>query len=186
MQVLIQPVFRVVELWASRKWPESEFITKEYPIGHYIFSSKKITLFSINHFRLSWRTFFVVMVTVVALALPFFTDMLALMGAIGYWPMVVYFPVEMHIAQNKIGRRTMKWFRLQLLSLICFLISLAAASGAIQGLYKNLHTYKPFMSKDWSDLRKNTSKISIYTIYVWTRANLSIMFSQQNVVPFHF
>lgn len=148
MQVLIQPVYRIIELWASSKWPESRFITHEYPIGHVFFGNKKITLLSINLFRLTWRTIFVVMVTVVALALPFFTDMLALMGAVGYWPIVVYFPVEMHIAQNKIGRRTMKWMRLQFLSLMCFLLSLAAASGAIQGLYKNLHTYKPFMSKD--------------------------------------
>ncbi|PON71364.1 Amino acid transporter, transmembrane domain containing protein [Trema orientale] len=147
-QVLIQPVFRVVEFWASRKWPDSGFITCEHPIGRILFGSKRMTLFSINLFRLTWRTLFVVMVTVVALALPFFTDMLALMGAIGYWPIVVYFPVEMHIAQNEIGRRTRKWFGLQFLSLVCFLLSLAAASGAIQGLYKNLHTYKPFMSKD--------------------------------------
>ncbi|XP_062098335.1 amino acid permease 1-like [Humulus lupulus] len=148
-QVLIQPVFRIVELWARKKWPESRFITCDYPVGGPTFmNSKNITLFSINLFRLTWRTVFVVMVTVVALALPFFTDMLALMGAIGYWPIVVYFPVEMHISLNKIHRRTVKWFSLQLISLVCFLLSLAAATGAIQGLYKNLHTYKPFMSKD--------------------------------------
>ena len=89
-----------------------------------------------------------VMVTMVALALPFFTDMIALMGSIGYWPIVVYFPVEMHIAQYKIPKRSARWAGLQLLSLLNLLISLAAASGAIQGLHKNLHTYKPFESKD--------------------------------------
>ncbi|KAL5558630.1 hypothetical protein UlMin_034841 [Ulmus minor] len=141
-QVLAQPVFRVIETWATKKWPKSDFINTEYPIG---IAKKKL---KINLFRLFWRTGFVVIVTVVSLALPFFTDMIALLGAVGYWPVVVYFPVEMHIVRNKIGKRTMRWFGLQCLSLLCFLISLAAASGAIEGLIKNLHTYKPFMSKD--------------------------------------
>lgn len=142
-QVLAQPVFRAVETWASKTWPNSGFITKGYIIS--VYGKRLITM---NLFRLTWRTLFVVIVTVVALALPFFTDMIALMGAIGYWPIVVYFPVEMHIAQNKIPKRTMKWAGLQLLSFVTFLISLAAACGAIQGLHKNLHTYEPFKSQD--------------------------------------
>ena len=40
-----------------------------------------------------------VMVTVLAMAMPFFNEMLALLGAIGFWPLGVYFPVEMYIAQ---------------------------------------------------------------------------------------
>ena len=83
MQVVTQPVFRVVESWASRKWPKSGIITRDDPIG-YIFSSKTIKLFSINLFRLTWRTIFVVMLTVAAVSLPFFTDMLALIGVIKY------------------------------------------------------------------------------------------------------
>ncbi|GMN40020.1 hypothetical protein TIFTF001_009246 [Ficus carica] len=134
---------RAIETWASRRWPDSGFIMSEYSISIY---SKRLT--TMNLFRLTWRTLFVVMVTLVALALPFFTDMIALMGAIGYWPIVVYFPVEMHIAQNKIPKRTARWAGLQLLSFLIFLISLAAASGAIQGLHKNLHAYEPFKSKD--------------------------------------
>lgn len=154
-------------MWANVKWSESEFVTREYPIGHMLFHGKNITLFNINLFRQALRTFFVVMMTMVTLTLPFFTNILGLMGSISYWPIVVYFPVEMHIAQNKIGKRTMKWIGLQLLSLICFLLSLAAASSAIHGLYKNMHTCNPFTAKEWFDLRKEIPQTLAYYIYLW-------------------
>uniref|UniRef100_A0A2N9G606 Amino acid transporter transmembrane domain-containing protein n=1 Tax=Fagus sylvatica TaxID=28930 RepID=A0A2N9G606_FAGSY len=129
-QVLAQPVFRVVELWASMRWPKSEFVNVEYPMN-----IGKIK-FSINSFRLIWRTIFVVMVTVLAMAMPFFNEMLALLGAIGFWPLGVYFPVEMYIAQKKIGKRTIRWFGLQILNFVCLIVSLAAGCGAIQGMNK--------------------------------------------------
>lgn len=141
-QVLCQPVFRVVELWAHMKWPTSNIVTGDYPI-----SIGKIK-FSINLLRLIWRTIFVVMVTILAMAMPFFNDMLALLGAIGFWPLTVYFPVEMYIAQTKMPKQTWRWFGLQLLNLVCFLVSLAAGCGAIQGINKALHDYKPFQYKE--------------------------------------
>ncbi|CAL2234298.1 unnamed protein product [Prunus armeniaca] len=141
-QVLCQPVFRIVELLAGRRWPKSKFINRENPVRF-----GKIR-FNINMFRLSWRTAYGVVVTIVAIALPFFSDMLALLGAIGYWPLIVYIPLEMHIAQKKIGKLTIRWFGLHLLSFLCLLLSLAAASGAIHGLYKGLNAYKLFQFKE--------------------------------------
>ena len=82
-----------------------------------------------------------------SMAMPFFNEMLALLGALGFWPLAVYFPIEMHIAQKQIGKLSFKWFALQLLSFVCLLVSLAAACGAIHGLNKNLRKYKPFMYK---------------------------------------
>lgn len=136
-------MFRVVESWTSKKWPKSDFINREHLIK---VGSKR--LMNINLFRLSWRTSFVVLVTSIGMTLPFFTDFLALLGALGYWPIVVYFPVEMHICQNKIPKATTKWFGLQILSFTCLIVSLAAASGALQGLHKGLSTYKPLKSKE--------------------------------------
>ncbi|KAL6296343.1 hypothetical protein ACE6H2_004485 [Prunus campanulata] len=141
-QVLCQPVFQIVELLAKRRWPKSKFINRESRIR-----IGKIR-FNINMFRLSWRTAYGVVVTIVAIALPFFSDMLALLGAIGYWPLIVYIPLEMHIVQKKIGKLTIRWFGLHFLSFLCFLISLAAASGAIHGLYKGLNAYKLFQFKE--------------------------------------
>ncbi|EEF45872.1 amino acid permease 8 [Ricinus communis] len=139
-QVLSQPVLNVVETWAIARWPKSKFVTNEYPIS---IGKQKLNI-SVNLLRLTWRSAYVVIVTVIAMVLPFFNDILALLGAIGYWPMAVYFPVEMHIAQKKIQRQTVKWFCLQLMNLICLIVSIAAACGAIQGLDHSLQTHKLF------------------------------------------
>ncbi|KAH0989866.1 hypothetical protein GBA52_001349 [Prunus armeniaca] len=141
-QVLCQPVFRIVELLARRRWKRSKFINRETPIRIGKMS------FNINMFRLLWRTAYGVVVPFVAIALPFFSDMLALLGAIGYWPLIIYIPLEMHIEQKKIGKLTIRWFGLHLLSFLCLLLSLAAASGAIHGLRKSLNTYKLFQYKE--------------------------------------
>ena len=99
MQVLTQPVFVAAESHIRKRWPKSKFITREYPI-----SIGKINLnLNINFFRLTWRTMFVVIANLLALALPFFNEVLAFRGAISYWSLTVYFPVNMYIAQNKIS-----------------------------------------------------------------------------------
>ncbi|XP_058115377.1 amino acid permease 6-like [Magnolia sinica] len=139
-QVFCQPVFALVESWAAKKWPNTKFITRE----HMILKGFK---YKINFFRLLWRTFFVIVITVLAMSMPFFNDILALLGAIGFWPLTVYFPVEMYIAQNKIRSFTPKWILLQVLSLVCLFVSLAAACGSIQGVVESLHVYKPFKTK---------------------------------------
>ncbi|XP_034890741.1 amino acid permease 8 [Populus alba] len=142
-QVLAQPLFSTFESWASMRWPDSEFVNTEYPLR---IGSKKLN-FSVNFLRLTGRTTFVVVATLLAMALPFFNEILALLGAISYGPMTVYFPVEMHIAQNKIKRLSIRGLALQLLNLVCFLVSIAAASGAIQGMGHGLRASKPFQYK---------------------------------------
>ncbi|GKV03467.1 hypothetical protein SLEP1_g15759 [Rubroshorea leprosula] len=136
-QVLAQPVFGVVEAWLYSLWPESNLITKEYPVN---IGRRKL---SFSLLRLVWRTLFVVMATVLAMALPFFNDILALLGAIGFWPMTVYFPVEMYIAQKKIKRGSRSWVGLQILNFVCLLVSVAVACGSLQGLNQALKSSKP-------------------------------------------
>ncbi|KAL5071244.1 hypothetical protein RYX36_022131 [Vicia faba] len=140
-QVIVQPIFCVVELSVGQRWSESSFITKEYPIG---FSKMK---FNLNLFRLIWRTIFVTIVTVLAMAMPFFNEMLGLLGAMGYWPLTIYFPTQMYIAKQKIRRQTFKWFGLQTLNFIFMIVSIVAACAAIHGMHEAFHKYKPFMYK---------------------------------------
>ncbi|GKV03479.1 hypothetical protein SLEP1_g15769 [Rubroshorea leprosula] len=85
---------------------------------------------------------------VLEMALPFFNDILALLEAIGFWPMTVYFPVEMYIAQKKIKRASKSWVGLQILNFVCLLVSVAAACGSLQGLNQALKSSKPFKSKE--------------------------------------
>ncbi|XP_068474679.1 amino acid permease 3-like [Phaseolus vulgaris] len=140
-QVVIQPIFTVVETCASERWARSSFVNREYPM-----SIGKVKL-RLNFFRVVWRSILVVVLTVMAMAMPFFNEMLALLGALGFWPLAVYFPVEMYIARKKI-KKGIKWFGLKTLSFFFMLLSLAIACAAIQGIGHALHKYKPFMYKE--------------------------------------
>jgi hypothetical protein len=141
MQVIVQPIFSLVEILAGKMWSKSSFINREYSIG----IGKMKTNF--NLFRLIWRTIFVTIITVLAMAMPFFNEMLALLGAIGYWPLTIFFPIAMFIAKEKIKRPTIKWFGLQTLNFIFMIVSLVAAIAAIHGFNEAFHKYKPFMYK---------------------------------------
>ncbi|KAI9097434.1 hypothetical protein K1719_025205 [Acacia pycnantha] len=140
-QIMAQAFFLIVEMGAKMMWPKSDFVHKEYPcrIG-------KVT-FNLNMFRLVWRTAFVMITTTLAMAMPFFNEFLSLLGAIGFWPLIVFFPIQMHIAQRDIKTRSRRWCMLQLLNFVCFLVSVAAAVSSIHGISKNLCKYKVFTYK---------------------------------------
>lgn len=128
-QVFCQPVFGFIEGWASKKWPNNKFICE----GCFI----RIPLFgpcNVNPLRLCWRTAFVMSTTGIAILFPLFNDVLAILGALNFWPLIVYFPVEMYISQNKVRPFALKWTLLQTFSFISFLVSVGAALGAIIGL----------------------------------------------------
>ncbi|KAK1276392.1 Amino acid permease 3 [Acorus gramineus] len=135
-QVYCQPLFAFVEKWANKAYPNSDFIGKEFKV-----MKGKL---NINLFRLTWRSAFVVATTVISMLLPFFNDVVGLLGALGFWPLTVYFPVEMYIAQKKVPRWSTKWVCLQMLSLACLVISVAAAAGSVAGVVTDLKVYRPF------------------------------------------
>ncbi|KAI3753003.1 hypothetical protein L2E82_25046 [Cichorium intybus] len=124
MILFIQPFFAFVENWSKEKWPQNRFIIKEYSLGK----------FKINIFRLTWRSAYVVLATLVAMIFPFFNSFLGLIGATTFWPLTVYFPIEMYISQAKIPKNSFTWIWMKVLSLACLIVSLVAAAGSIQGL----------------------------------------------------
>lgn len=130
VQIACQPIYAFVESWSFKKWPHNEFITREYSIidGCYSFS----------FFRLVWRTLYVIVATIVAMLFPFFNHFVGLLGAITFWPITVYFPIEMYIAQKKVTRFSRAWYGLQILSLFCLIVSLLAAVGSVHGLVKSV------------------------------------------------
>ncbi|KAJ8762903.1 hypothetical protein K2173_023032 [Erythroxylum novogranatense] len=133
-QVFCQPLFAFIEKEAARRFPDSEFITREIKVGSY----------KLNLFRLVWRTAFVVTTTVISMLLPFFNDIVGLLGALGFWPLTVYFPVQMYIAQKQIPKWSTRWLCLQILSGACLVITIAAAAGSIAGVAGDLKSVKPF------------------------------------------
>ncbi|GFQ06945.1 amino acid permease 6 [Phtheirospermum japonicum] len=135
-QVFAQPIFGFVEKSCSEKWPGNKFITAEHKLlnGSY----------TINVFRLLWRTVYVVLTAVIAMIFPFFNGFVGLIGAASFYPLTVYFPIEMYIAQAKIPKFSFTWTWLKILSWACLVVSLVAAAGSIQGLVHDVRKYKPF------------------------------------------
>ncbi|KAJ9166695.1 hypothetical protein P3X46_021405 [Hevea brasiliensis] len=138
-QVYCQPLFAFIEKAAAQRFPDSEFISRGIKIP--IPGSRS---YSLNLFRLVWRTCFVILTTVISMLLPFFNDVVGLLGALGFWPLTVYFPVEMYIAQKKIPKWSTRWLCLQILSAACLIITIAAAAGSIAGVVVDLKSVKPF------------------------------------------
>ncbi|OAY23476.1 hypothetical protein MANES_18G081700v8 [Manihot esculenta] len=138
-QVYCQPLFAFIEKAAAQRFPDSNFVTKDIKLP--LPGSRS---YNLNLFRLVFRTIFVIITTVMSMLLPFFNDIVGLLGALGFWPLTVYFPVEMYIAQKKIPKWSTRWVCLQILSAACLIITIAAAAGSIAGVVGDLKTVKPF------------------------------------------
>ncbi|XP_049373081.1 amino acid permease 3-like [Solanum verrucosum] len=140
-QVYCQPLFAFVEKTATQWYPDSKIITKEIDVPIPGFKP-----FKLNLFRLVWRTKFVIITTVISMLMPFFNDVVGILGAFGFWPLTVYFPVEMYIVQKRITKWSGRWICLQILSGACLVISIAAAAGSFAGVVSDLKVYRPFQS----------------------------------------
>ncbi|XP_047328369.1 amino acid permease 3-like [Impatiens glandulifera] len=137
-QVYCQPLFAFIEKSANQRFPDSKFISKEVKVP--------LTSLKLSPFRLIWRTLFVISTTVISMLMPFFNDVVGILGAFGFWPLTVYYPVEMYIVQKRIPKWSTRWICLEILSMACLIISLAAAAGSFAGLSQDVKNYKPFQS----------------------------------------
>jgi len=133
-QVFCQPIFAFVESRAAAAWPDSAFVSKELRVGP----------FAPTALRLAWRSAYVCLATVVAMALPFFGSVVGLIGAFSFWPLTVYFPVEMYIKQRAVTRGSTKWICLKALAVVCLFVSVAAAAGSIAGFVGAFKSFRPF------------------------------------------
>lgn len=128
-QVYCQPVFGFVERWVGKKFPGSGFVHNFYPVRLPFLPTLRL-----NPLRLCFRTLYVVSTTAIALLFPYFNQILGLLGAFNFWPLAIYFPVEMYLVQRKIGRWTKQWFALEAFSLLCLLVSIVALIGSAEGI----------------------------------------------------
>ncbi|XP_072986539.1 amino acid permease 6-like [Typha latifolia] len=138
-QVFCQPIFHFAERWACRRWPDNSFLTAEQ-----IVDIPLIGELPFSFFRLIWRTLYVILTALVAMIFPFFNDVLGLIGAVSFWPLTMYFPMEMHMAQAKIRKFSVRWTWLNVLSCVGVVVSVAAVCGSMQGLIQDLANYRPF------------------------------------------
>ncbi|KAI3891343.1 hypothetical protein MKX03_031439 [Papaver bracteatum] len=65
---------------------------------------------------------------------PYFNKVLGVLGTISFWPLTIYFPVQMYFVQLKVEAWTRKWIIFQIFSIVCFLISTIALIGCFQGI----------------------------------------------------
>ncbi|GLT56918.1 hypothetical protein SLA2020_299300 [Shorea laevis] len=133
-QVHCRPLFAFLEKQATERFRACEFITKEIKIPIPGFHP-----YNLNLFRLVWRTLFGITTTIFP-----FKGVVGLFKALGFWPLTVYFPVEMYIRQKNIPKWSTRWLCLQILSFACLIVTIATAAGSIAGVVLDLKSYKPF------------------------------------------
>ncbi|GFP99118.1 probable amino acid permease 7 [Phtheirospermum japonicum] len=130
-QVYSQPVFAYAEKWLAGKFPESRFVNKFYTCDLRLLPS-----FKLNMLRLCFRTAYVMSTTGIAMSFPYFNQVLGILGALNFWPVAIYFPVEMYFVQSKTGAWTRKWVVLRVFSAFCLVLSVVGLIGSIEGLLR--------------------------------------------------
>jgi len=89
----------------------------------------------VNVFRLCFRTAYVAATTALAVWFPYFNQVIGLLGAFTFWPLAIYFPVEMYLARNKVTPWTKQWLAIHGFSSVCLLISAFASVGSAVGVF---------------------------------------------------
>ncbi|KAL0301027.1 UNVERIFIED_CONTAM: putative amino acid permease 7 [Sesamum radiatum] len=128
-QVYSQPVFAVADKWFAERLPDSTFVHK-----HYTLKLPILPALELNVQRVCFRTAYVVSTTAVAMMFPYFNQVLGVLGALNFWPLSIYFPVEMWLRQRNIRGWTPTWILLRSFSILCFVLTMFALVGSIQGL----------------------------------------------------
>ncbi|RZC00087.1 putative amino acid permease 7 isoform D [Glycine soja] len=129
-QIYSQPIYSTVDRWASRKFPNSGFVNNFYRV--------KLPLlpgFQLNLFRFCFRTTYVISTIGLAIFFPYFNQILGVLGAINFWPLAIYFPVEMYFVQQKIAAWSSKWIVLRTFSFACFLVTVMGLVGSLEGIH---------------------------------------------------
>lgn len=122
-QVYTQPVFALVE---RRFGGDAYAVDVELPL---LGGRRRVNLF-----RLGFRTAYVAAATAMAVWFPYFNQVVGLIGAFTTWPLDIYFPVQMYLAQANVAPWTGRWFALQAFSATCLLVCAFASVGSAVGV----------------------------------------------------
>ncbi|CAL5202422.1 unnamed protein product [Lathyrus oleraceus] len=128
-QIYSQPIYSTADRWCAKKYPNSGFVNDFHRV-----KLPLLPAFEINLFRFCFRTTYVISTTGLAILFPYFNQVLGVLGAINFWPLAIYFPVEMYFVQKKIGAWTRKWIVLRIFSFACFLVTMVGFVGSIEGI----------------------------------------------------
>ncbi|CAA0808746.1 Probable amino acid permease 7 [Striga hermonthica] len=131
-QIYSQPLFAVAERRIKEKHPNSGFLNNEYVVKLPVLPRFKLSIF-----RLCFRTAYVASTTGLAILFPYFNEVLGVFGALNFWPLAIYFPVQMYFVQNKVRAWTGIWIVLQALRIFSLVCTVLAFIGSIEGLISN-------------------------------------------------
>ncbi|CAA6672386.1 unnamed protein product [Spirodela intermedia] len=128
-QVYSQPIFAFAEQWCGRRFPSmvNMFFSFHVPLV-------RATPVRVNIFRLCFRSLYVVSTTGVGMLFPYFNQVLGVVGALIFWPLAVYFPVEMYLTQRKVRALTPRWVALEAFSAVCLVVGALTLVGSLQGI----------------------------------------------------
>ncbi|KAK7289656.1 hypothetical protein RIF29_03461 [Crotalaria pallida] len=130
-QIYCQPIYNAADRWCSRRFPNSGFVNNFHKV-----KLPLLPAFHINLFRFCFRTTYVISTAGLAILFPYFNQVLGVLGAINFWPLAIYFPVEMYFVQKKIGAWTRKWIVLRTFSFVCFLVTVMGLVGSLEGIIR--------------------------------------------------
>ncbi|KAJ4700746.1 Amino acid permease [Melia azedarach] len=123
-QAYSQPLFLIIEKLATDKFPaDSICINKEFKVR-----IPGLRPYKLNLFVLVWRTIYVITSMVISKLVPFSGEVVDLIGALGFWLLGFYFPVEMYFKLMQIRKWSSKWVLLQIYN--CFGLIIGIAIGA--------------------------------------------------------
>ncbi|XP_031116896.1 probable amino acid permease 7 [Ipomoea triloba] len=129
-QVFSQPLYAITEKLLLKKLPQNHFFVRDYNLK----LNKHLPAFRFSFLRVIFRTTYVAIITGIAILFPYFNQVVGVAGAITFWPIVVYFPVEMYLKQKRIESWTTKKILLRTYSYVCLVVILFALVGSIRGL----------------------------------------------------
>uniref|UniRef100_A0ACD5T6V6 Uncharacterized protein n=1 Tax=Avena sativa TaxID=4498 RepID=A0ACD5T6V6_AVESA len=124
-QVFAQLIFARLEGYVALWWPSAAASYDAHVLNWTV---------TICFMKLVGRTVVIVLTTLAAYVLPFFNPILGIIGALGFWPLAVHFPVSMHLARLKISRADSRWWALQSLSMVCLLLSILMGVASVRDI----------------------------------------------------
>ncbi len=82
------------------------------------------------------ETLTIVLVAVIAMLVPFFNDVVGLLGALGFWPLTVFLPIQMHIKQAGMCYfAAFRWPCLWIFATVCWLLLLLPIISVLYALH---------------------------------------------------
>ncbi|GJN26161.1 hypothetical protein PR202_gb14070 [Eleusine coracana subsp. coracana] len=130
LQMFSQQIFSFADRCFAATFPNSAFVNKSYTIR----VPGLAVSYKLNLQRLCFRTAYVASTTGLALLFPYFNEVLGVLGALVFWPLAIYLPVEMYCLQRQVLPWTRRWVALQAFSAVCFVVGTFAFVGSVEGV----------------------------------------------------